>query len=173
MECLNFLNTIYFIRDYIRTLIKANTHDNLEVSEEPFSNIDDAISYYSSDPIGLIDNIMSSDISLLEIQAPETNIKDHTILLRRFAAMLERDASLTSYIDANIHNLYLRNYILEGSTGDIRSSIESFFSLARRFLVAYKGVPSNDVNYRLSGSIASNLIRVKEVFAGIEFNDTE
>lgn len=154
----------FFSRD------KENEEEN---DKESYTDLDDAVQYFSTDPSGLLESIMSSDISLIEIQVTERNAKEFLNVLRIATSRLKSKQTFPSFIDGNAHTVYLRDFILLGSDGDISSSLDKFFTLSRNYLKQYKEVSPYETNHRLAGSVTASLIRIKEVFAGLEYGSDQ
>ena len=174
MDSLNFLNLIYFIRDLVQSLFYSGVKTpedsfDMNVDEIKLTSIGDAIDYYSTDSKDLYNSIVSFDISLLGIQTANKSIKEHCVQLRTLTRALQNKTSLNTYVDISTSEVLLKEYLLNGSEGDMASSLESFFIASRKFLKLYEKVGLHEVNHRLLSGFAANLIYIKEVFAGIQY----
>lgn len=175
MAFITFLNTIYFIRDLINRMFLTGAKDAPEINDytdvnnKELTSIDDAIEYYSTNSKDLYNSIVSSDISLMTINSANSSMKEHCTQLRTFIRVLETNSTLNSFVPISVTDVSLKNYLLDGSEGDLSSSLESYFIASRKFLKLYKKVSHNEVNNRLLSSFAANLIYIKEVFAGIQY----
>lgn len=163
MDFINFYNLIYFLRDYARGTISKYFSTEHEVSD-----IDKAIAYYSLSPDALYSAIVSSDISLIRINCAQTTLKEYSVLLRNITKALDRGVTLTGYIDANQHSVYLRDFLLKSLNEDLLSELQSFFILSRRFLEQCKKLTPKDTNYRLTTSMVANVIYMQHVFSSIQ-----
>lgn len=170
MDSLKFFIHLNFICDILRSLFSSKPKAAEEEVKE-FTDIRDAIEYFGTDPSGLLKEIMSSDISLLEITVAEKNIAEYKKTLRSVTGHLARQDIRGTYIEGAKHTVYLRSFLIDGSDNDLHSSIESFYTLAKNFLINFERIKTSDVKYRLYGSISANLINLKQILAGIEFKE--
>lgn len=173
MDSLNFLNTIYFIWQSIQNFFCSLKEQDEDSDKESITDLDAAIEYFSADPTGLLNSIMSFDISLYEIDICEKTFKEFLVVARVATNHIKQKRTFPSFINGIAHRVYLRNFLLEGTDSDLKTTLQTFFTISGNYLKAHKEVKTNDPNHRLGGSLASSLISIKEIFEEIEFATEE
>lgn len=161
MDFLNIYNIIYFIWDKLKSVFIYNEDD-------PVTSLDISIRYYQEDPEDLFNSIMSSDISLIEVNTASLTLKEYTNMLRNITYPLSKGITLTGFIAVKEDTIYLKDFLFSNCSGDLKSELEAFFNMSKGFLNEYKKLTPKDTNYRLVSSLASNVIYLSEVFSSLD-----